>query len=373
MLNPDPTSQRVLVVGGGPAGSLAASLLAERGIHVTLIEQSRFPRDKVCGECLSATGIDVLIRHGLIRGLRLRGAIDLTRSLFHASTGESCEIAIPRPMLGISRSVLDAFLLDEARDAGALVVQPARCESLQSTDSGVTAVVRSLADQSLQTIDADFALVADGKGKLLPDAPPPTGDFGIKAHFVGIDAPPNAIELFGVVGHYGGLSAVEGGRWNSSFSVPTERLKRAGGDLDRLFANIVAENPALIRRFARATRCSDWHTSPLPRFAVTKHWPPHVIPVGNAAAAIEPIGGEGMGLAMRSAELAVEWLLNGGASTHELRSKYEDLWRSRRLACRAVAKLMSSPTWAGRLVSLAAGDDPITRLAMNWMGKVAPT
>ncbi len=363
---------RVLIIGGGPAGSLAAILLARHRVRVTLIEQSRFPRDKVCGECLSATGIDVLTRHGLICGLRLRGAIDLTRSLFHASTGESCEIALPRPMLGISRSVLDAFLLDEARDAGAHVVQPARCESLQSTDSGVTAVVRSLADQSLQTINADVALVADGKGKLLPDAPPPTRDFGIKAHFTGIDAPPNAIELFGVVGHYGGLSAVEGGRWNSSFSVPADRLKRAGGDLDRLFADIVAENPALARRFARATRCGDWHTSPLPRFAVTRHWPPHIIPIGNAAAAIEPIGGEGMGLAMRSAELAVEWMLNSGAFAHELVSKYEDLWRSRRLACRVIANLMSSQTWSGRLVTLAASEDPITRLAMDWMGKVAP-
>ncbi len=362
--------QNVLVIGGGPAGSLAAILLGRRGKDVTLVEQSRFPRDKVCGECLSATGIDVLTRHGLCHRLRLRGAIELTRSLFHASTGESCEIELPLPMLGISRSVLDAFLLDEARDAGARVMQPVRCEGVEPNDSGVTAVVRSLIDQSVQTIRADVALIADGKAKLLPEPPVPTGDFGIKAHFTDIDAPPNAIELFGVVGHYGGLSAVEGGRWNSSFSVPAERLKGAGGNLDRLFAEIVAENPALARRFAGATRCSEWHTSPLPRFGVARHWPANILPIGNAAAAIEPIGGEGIGLAMRSAELAVEWLMNGGASPHELRSKYDDLWRSRRLACRAVARLISSPTWAGHLVNLAGRDELFSQRAMEWMGKL---
>jgi len=50
------------VIGAGPAGSTAAMLLARAGWSVTLVEQHRFPRDKVCGECLSALGIDVLTR-----------------------------------------------------------------------------------------------------------------------------------------------------------------------------------------------------------------------------------------------------------------------------------------------------------------------
>ena len=49
---------KILTVGGGPAGALASVLLARRGHAVTLIEQHRFPRDKVCGECLSALGGD---------------------------------------------------------------------------------------------------------------------------------------------------------------------------------------------------------------------------------------------------------------------------------------------------------------------------
>ena len=361
----------VLIIGGGPAGSLAAILLARRGVAVTLVEQARFPRDKVCGECLSALGVAVLTRHGLVTELHQRGAIGLTRAMLHAPAGHSCELLLPHPMLGVSRSMLDAYLLNEARAAGANVVQPARCESLQPTADGVLCTVRSLVDTSVHTLHADVALLADGKGKLLDDAAPPTGDFGIKAHFTGIDAPPNAIELFGVNGHYGGLSAVEGNRWNSSFAVPAARLKACGGDLDRLFAQIVSENAVLSRRFAHAQRSGDWHCSPLPRFGVARRWPKNVIPLGNAAAAIEPIGGEGMGLALRSAELAVTALLSGSFDPTNLRDEYRRLWSARRLACRAAGMVMSSPTASRWAIACVDQDSPLTPWILRWVGKMS--
>src|SRR6185369_9063888 len=88
-----------------------------------------------------------------------------------------------------------------------------------------------------------------------------------------------------------------------------------------------------------------------PRFAVRADWPPHVIPIGNAAAAIEPIGGEGMGLALRSAELAAAYLLAGqctsdGAGSAGLGSDYRRLWRRRRAGYRVAGLLASQRTVA---------------------------
>src|SRR3954447_13079786 len=119
-----------VVIGAGPAGSLAALLLARGGWDVTLIEQHPFPRDKVCGECLSALGLDVLRRAGLLDTFRNETPTTLTQASLHAATGESATLPLPSEMWGLSRACLDLRLLDAARAAGALVLQPARCERL---------------------------------------------------------------------------------------------------------------------------------------------------------------------------------------------------------------------------------------------------
>src|SRR5258708_2889378 len=99
--------QQILVIGAGPAGSAAALMLARRGWGVTLLEQHRFPRDKVCGECLSELGRDVLERLGLQGKLQAAGGIELTRAILHSQHGESAATPLPRPMLGLSRHSLD--------------------------------------------------------------------------------------------------------------------------------------------------------------------------------------------------------------------------------------------------------------------------
>src|SRR5882724_12300454 len=75
------TNKSVTIIGAGPAGSAAALMLARRGWSVTLIEQHRFPRDKVCGECLSALGIEVATRLGFATALKNLGAVELTRTI----------------------------------------------------------------------------------------------------------------------------------------------------------------------------------------------------------------------------------------------------------------------------------------------------
>src|SRR4028118_599181 len=103
------------VIGGGPAGSAAAVLRARAGWAVTLVEQHRFPRDKVCGECVSALGFDVLTRLGLRESFLSLGAISLAFSTLHAPSGGLARLALPRPMYGLSRRAMDPLLLDAAR------------------------------------------------------------------------------------------------------------------------------------------------------------------------------------------------------------------------------------------------------------------
>jgi 2-polyprenyl-6-methoxyphenol hydroxylase-like FAD-dependent oxidoreductase len=277
-------------------------------------------------------------------------------------------------MCGISRSRLDVILLDAARAAGADVRQPARCERVKP-DSCDRAVVhcRDLHTNRVERIDADYILVADGKAALGVSRPASTSDLGIKAHFEGITGPRDAIELFGVAGHYGGLAPVEGERWNIAFSIPAARVNHFGGDLDSLFVMLQQENRSLQERLRGARRVSPWLASPLPRFAVTNHWPSRVIPIGNAAASIEPIGGEGMGLAMASAEISARMLIDANLrraapNPRQIQTAYRRLWGMRGPACRAGALAISSRGLSQVLVRVA-GVASLASLGLRAIGK----
>lgn len=360
----------VTIIGAGPAGATAGFALARRGWQVTLIEQHRFPRDKVCGECVSALGLETLGRLGLRDRLATLGPVCLTHTVLHAPDRRSTTLTLPREMCGLSRRQMDLALLEAARDAGAQVVQPARCEAID----GEWLTIRHLGENRVERTNPSWVLLADGKGALLPARPRPTADFGVKAHFTGVAGPRNAVELFGVTGHYVGVAPIEDGRSNVAFSVPAKRLVAFRGDLDALWRQLLTENPTLANRFCRAERVGDWLASPLPRFAIQRRWPEGIIPLGNAAAALEPIGGEGMGLAMRSAELAAQALDDAARSstplpTRRLRSEFARLWRPRHMACRGLARLLSAPSLAGDVVDWARGSESIGRAAMALMGK----
>src|SRR5687768_5194787 len=146
----------VVVIGAGPAGSVAALLLARAGWDVSLVEQHRFPRDKVCGECLSSLGIDVLRRLGLDGVVRGFGAIPLVTTNLHAASGESASLPLPREMWGISRHVLDQVLLLEAARGGVTIRQPVRCEKLERDAAGRTVVrLRDLFTNEVEEVRPD--------------------------------------------------------------------------------------------------------------------------------------------------------------------------------------------------------------------------
>lgn len=337
-----------LIIGAGPAGSTAAAVLAQAGITVTLVEQSRFPREKVCGECLSDLGVGALEAGALWPAVRALKPVRLERARFYAA-GKELGVELPAAMWGVTRGALDSALLEAARAAGVHVLCPARAEQLPA--GGRSAMLRDLETNRVAEVPADLLLLADGKSALLGAKPRATGDLGIKAHFEGIRADAGAVCLFGLRGHYLGLAPVSDSRrviWNLAAAVPAAKMRALGGDHEALLASMRQENPALDRALEGASRIGPWLTCPLPRFAVRRKCPPGVIPAGNAAAALEPIGGEGMGLAIASALLAARHAIEGRTGARdiaELRHKYRHLWR-RSLSWRALAMILSSPALA---------------------------
>jgi menaquinone-9 beta-reductase len=152
----------VVVVGGGPAGSVTAMLLARAGAAVTLLEQRPFPRAKPCGDCISPGANTILQRIGVLD--RILAAHPAQLEGWHLSTaGAGFEAGFGGATVSyaMERARLDAILLDAARDAGVNVRTGARVTELLRSRQKVTGVTATI-DGEAARIPADITIGADG-------------------------------------------------------------------------------------------------------------------------------------------------------------------------------------------------------------------
>jgi menaquinone-9 beta-reductase len=126
----------IAIVGGGPAGSSCAAFCAAAGLRTLVIEREKFPREKVCGDCINPACWPVLERLEVAEQIRNspHGTLDTVE--FIAINGKKLRIQLPRgnqSEIAIKRSIFDDLLLNRARALGAQVREEATLIALDST------------------------------------------------------------------------------------------------------------------------------------------------------------------------------------------------------------------------------------------------
>ncbi|MBV8582199.1 MAG: NAD(P)/FAD-dependent oxidoreductase [Candidatus Eremiobacteraeota bacterium] len=349
----------VLVVGGGPAGSATALLLARAGVAVTVVERARFPRRKVCGEYLNAGALDALERLGALDAVRALGA-PLRGVRLVPPGAPPVTLAFDRPALACAREALDAALLDAAVAAGAQV-EHARVDDVLLDGERCAGVRVRTDDGALVERRARFVVGADGAGSVvarklgLAQVARRRARYAVGGHYAGFGALDAHIEMYVGGGAYFALNPLDTERTNVMVVVPRDRLARWSADVDAGVGGAAAELGRGVRSFDGATRLGPRVSVGPLAHDVRRVVAPGALLVGDAAGFLDPFTGQGIFLALTGAEHAADAIL---AALREPAREAMALdayarWRAgdvawRRRLCAVVTLLVDVPPLARR-------------------------
>jgi geranylgeranyl reductase family protein len=385
----------VVVAGGGPAGSAVACLLARRGNDVLLLDAARFPRDKVCGESVSPEAWRLLEAMGAAERVRSLSPHPLCGMKLVSPDGTAFRGEYrgrDLPGFAVRRLALDEALLEAAREAGVEVREGTRVTGLLRESGTVAGVVAETGGEARVT-RARVTVGADGRRSVVARTlgllreHPTMRRFAVRGYWEGVAALEDVGEMHVGGGGYCGVAPLSPTLANVAFVLDRREMRPAAGDLEGFYRDTLGKRwPRLAERLAAARLLGPPRAiGPLALEcrAVTA---PGALMVGDAAGFYDPFTGEGVTLALRTAELAATALdaaLGQRASLpvprlfayeRSRRDATRDKFRFNRLLQVAVAspeaanaiarRLARRPDLADRLVSIA-GDFVPARVAFG--------
>lgn len=314
----------VVVIGGGPAGSTAATLLAEQGFSVVLLEREHFPRFQI-GESLLPYNNELFRSLGIWDALEKSGFVSKFGAEFNTGDGSVSRRfrfgdTLPpayAKTFQVRRAEFDQILLQTARERGVRIEQGCRVTSVD-LGNPAAAIVRTV-DEEGRSGHLDCRMVVDASGHA-----------GVVAGRRGARIEHPTLRKIAVFGHYRGVEPSAEGEasgnivisllrngwfWLIPLSdeltsvglvVDGEELRASGVSPEELLERTIRSAPYTAARMTGAERVTPVYARRNFSYRVEQLVGPNYALVGDAAGFIDPIFSTGVLLAMKSAELSVE-------------------------------------------------------------------
>jgi geranylgeranyl reductase family protein len=363
------TDVDVVVVGAGPAGCAAAITAVAHGLSVICVDKATFPRDKTCGDGLTANALRLLEQLGLSYDEFVATApAPVTETVIVSPSGR--QAVLPLPAGGahaavVPRASLDAALVALARRRGVEIREGCAVEKVVEHEHGVQ--VDDIFARSVVAADGHWSPV---RRLLEPDAPRDLGEWhAVRQYFDGVDAQQLWV-LFerDLLPGYAWVFPLPEGRANVGYGV----LRADGGsgrELKDLWPDLLAR-PIMREILGANARPSEAvHAWPIPtRYSRARMQTGRVLFAGDAAGVVDPMTGEGIAQAIETGMLAAEAIASG---REYARLVHRALGRDLRFAA-TLQKLLRYPLGA-RAAIRAADLTPWTRRNFaRWMWEEYP-
>ena len=302
-----PQNFDVVIIGGGLAGLCNAIHLSKFGKKVLLIEKNNYPKHKVCGEYISNEVLPYL--DFLDVNPFDFGAIKIDEFQLSTTNNKLISAKLPLGGFGISRFTLDEVLAKKSLENGVLILQDTVVNTNFKND------IFFIDTKENQQVTSKIVIGAFGKRSLLDIKM--ERDFiqkkspylGVKIHVKGI-FPSNLVALHNFKGGYCGVSNVENNTINLCYITNFSSFKEYK-NIEDFLENVVFKNRFLKEIFQKSTPLFEQPLSISQiSFETKKPVENHIIMCGDAAGLIHPLCGNGMSMAIQSAQIASKLILN---------------------------------------------------------------
>jgi flavin-dependent dehydrogenase len=316
---PRPADYAVLVVGGGPGGSSAATFLARGGLRVALAEREAFPRFHV-GESLLPANMPVLDRLGVLDAVKARGFLVKYGAYFHdqdLDLGYQFFFREGKPWPSytyeVQRGEFDKILLDHAAaQPNVTLLQPATVERVAFDEDGVTATVaeaagpREVRARFLVDASGRDAFIATRHGKRRPVEG--LGKVALFAHFRGGKRWPGKeagnIRIFSFEPGWFWYIPFHNGTSSVGCVLHARTVRGHERSLEQLYHSLIARCRGLAEALDGAPRITAVHSAANFSYQTEPAIGDRFVCVGDAIAFLDPIFSSGVYLATQSAELS---------------------------------------------------------------------